>query len=160
MANGRLEKLVAELATEFTTGDRRRRFTVAELVEEVQQRFPDVIEEETSRLVFNALSQAARRIVKALSSDEDEPEQLSLPDLHLPSTIAVRSEDGDTIYVPTQIATWEELLAGKVEREHNVDAAQRKLDFYNTALQRLAPLMENDPDCTVEDALRREGEGR
>lgn len=78
--------------------------------------------------------------------------------LKLPSAIAVRKGDG-IYYVRADLATWDELMAGLNEREQNIVRAVVKRDQYQEAVDRLRAYMENDPTCTVADALRREKSG-
>jgi len=152
MADNRIEKLIAEIARELL--DEQHRVRPEDIVAQARERHPEIIREDAQRLIENAMRSAARRILKALTEDEDEPEQLYLEGLDLPSVIAVVGDE-DTYYVDTREATWDELLAGEQARADNVAAAERKLKVYREAEEILRPYMATNPKLTVEKAYRR-----
>lgn len=119
-------------------------------------RYGDVFAESAERLVWSAARRIAKDVMRDLAEDEDNGGQQRLPGIHLPSAIAVPQQDGTFRYVLAEKATWEVLVAGRALRTANVARAQAKLDLYDETLDRLRPIMANDPTCTVADALRRE----
>jgi hypothetical protein len=68
----------------------------------------------------------------------------------LPPVITVRSKGSPTYHVCSDDATWVELRAGVAGRHE--DALAR----YLRVLDRLRPLMEDEPELTVAEALARE----
>ena len=102
-------------------------------------------------------TKAARRIVKDVLrrlGEDDSVEELTLPDMPLPSVIYVEPPVGEPYYRRTDLATWAEVQAGLAERERNVDRARQKLQQYRTGMKALAPLMADQPTLTVGDAVR------
>lgn len=124
--------------------------TVEQVVGCAWRRHADTFAEETERMV----QASARIIVAQLMREytEDDEDQMSLPGLGLPSAICVQSANG-TYYVRADKATWPELLAGRQTRTDNVDAAQKKLDRYDAAVETLRPFMEADDEVTVAKAV-------
>lgn len=115
---------------------------------------PDEFAAEQQRMILAAATRAAKEVLRGLSDEDDPGDEPRLPGLDLPYCIAVPR--GDTfVYVHTEKATWDDLVAGEQIRADNVDRAQRKLDSYRKALRRLQPLMEHRPDLTVAAALAR-----
>lgn len=151
MADNRIGKLIAQVARELL--DEKSRVTVEEIVEETRDRHSDIISENAELLIENSMRAAARRVLKSLAEDEDEPEQLTLHGLTLPTVIVVRAEE-DTYYVDARAATWDEVIAGERERMDNVAAAREKLRLYQQAQNILQPYMEGHPRRTVEAAYK------
>ena len=115
---------------------------------------PDEFAAEQQRMILAAATRAAKEVLRGLS-DEDEPgDEPRLPGLDLPYCIAVPRGDA-FVYVHTEKATWDDLVAGEQVRADNVARAQKKLDAYRKALDTLRPLMENQPTITVAGALAR-----
>lgn len=144
-----LNSVLASCATNLL--ESQREVTPGEVIECARRDYASLFEIERDRLVWLAAARIVKEILRELSNDEEEA-QLNLPELNLPSAIAVRGEGGDYYYVSSRKATWTELLAGREERVHNVQRAQAKLDRYNETLGRLRPLMEPHPARTVQQA--------
>src|SRR5207253_6600704 len=124
-----------------------------QVVFQARQMAGDVFASEQDRLVLQAAERIAKAIMKGLT--ENDNSQLGLPGLTLPSAIAVpQDEEGGYYYVRTDKAHWPELLAGRELRVENVQRAQAKLDAYEESLRLLRPVMEDDVEMTVGDALR------
>lgn len=119
-------------------------------------RYGEVFTEAADRLVWNAARRIAKDVMRDLAEDDEDRDQQRLPGIRLPSAIAVPQGDGSYRYVLAEKATWDVLVAGRAVRTANVSRAQAKLDLYDEAVDLLRPFMENDPSCTVADALRRE----
>ena len=97
-------------------------------------------------------SAISKELLRGMGETE---EQVALPGLGLPAAIAIRREDKSVYYVRSDKARWSELRSGRQEREQHVSASQARLDEYDTALDRLRPIMENDPNITVAEAVRK-----
>jgi hypothetical protein len=110
----------------------------------------DVFEVEQQRLILDAAKRMAKDVLRSLSDDSDAP-QLVLPGLGLPSVIAVPTDEGFA-YVRTDKAVWSQLQAGRSLRNDNVKRAQAKLDEYDRAMEKLAPIMAGNPTITVREA--------
>lgn len=128
--------------------------TIGHLVDCAEIRHPDVFLAARENLVAIAARSAAKKVLRDLSDDEDDPAQAAFPGLELPSAIAVPADDGGFFYIRTDKATWVQLVAGRAVRETNVLRALAKLDTYDDSLDRLRPMMEHDPLMTVADAAR------
>jgi hypothetical protein len=128
----------------------------SDVVECALTRYPGVMAEQRDRLIY----QAAQRIVKDLLRQEAETDddQLQLDGLAFPRAIAVRSL-ADVYYVRCDKAVWREVQAGYDEREHNVVAAIASRDAYEASMERLRPIMADQPDMTVAEALAVERKG-
>lgn len=126
--------------------------TVQQVVACAYRRHGDVFTEATEQMVLASARDIVAALMRDLSSDDEEPQQLALEGLALPSAIAVQSPDG-TYYVRSDKATWPELMAGRAIREQNVTAAQRKLYAYDESCETLRPFMEGS-DRTVAEAAR------
>lgn len=135
------------------------RCTVEDVTERAFALHAEIIDGESKALIYRQIKATVKRILGDLAENEDEPEaQQALPGLKLPSAIAVRKGD-DIYYVRADLAVWDELMAGLNEREQNIVRAVVKRDQYQEAVDRLRVFMEDDPGCTVADALRREKSG-
>lgn len=137
--------------------DERDHVTVDEVARCTLDRYPDAVDDERERLIFEAAQRHAKEALRRLSDEAESSasSQLRLPDLLLPASIAVLGDAGDYYYVRTDKATWVELQAGEAEREKNLARAQERLDEYRRALDRLRPFMQDDPTATVADAIER-----
>lgn len=122
-----------------------------DIVREAVKRWPGEYSDDAQRLAFNAALGEAKRLLKGLQDDGGS--QLRFPGFDLPTAIAIPDGAGGFVYRATAFCNRGELEAGRIVREHNVTAAQEKLDHYDEILERLAPFME-DPDVTVRDAVR------
>jgi hypothetical protein len=129
--------------------------TIEHLVDCAELRHPDAFLAARDKLVAEAARRKAKRVLRDLSEDDDDPAQLAIPGLPLPSAIAVPDKTGAYYYVRTDKATWGEVVAGRDVRDRNLQRAQAKLDNYDDALDALRPLMESDPLITVAAAARR-----
>lgn len=125
--------------------------TVDQVVGCAYRRHGEVFTAATQAMVLAAAREIVAKVMRDLSED-DSPDQLSLPGLDLPSAIAVQHPDG-TYYVRSDKATWEELMAGRQVRVANVSAAQAKLDAYDESCEVLRPHMEGTAR-SVADAAR------
>lgn len=149
-----LDRLITEVAHRLLA---EGRCTVDDVADEAIAEHGDLIDAEAKALVYRQIKSVVRRLLRNLSENEDDPgAQQALPGLKLPTTIAVKREDGVYEYVRADQATWEDLEAGLAEREHNIVHATIKRDQFRAEMDRLRPWMGDDPDCTVADALRRE----
>lgn len=128
--------------------------TIEHLVDCAELRHPDAFLAARERLVAEAARRMAKKVLRDLSEDDEDPAQLTLPGLPLPSALAVPDKSGAFYYVRTDKATWAEVVAGREVRDANVQRAQAKLDNYDDALDALRPLMEHDPTMTVAQAAR------
>ena len=125
--------------------------TVDKVVACAWQQHGEAFDEARDIMVMQAARNIVAKLMRDLSTDDEQP---SLPGMSgLPSAICVPAESG-TYYVRQDKARLHELEMGRAVRVGNVDAAQRKLDLYDTALRSLRPYMETDPEMTVADALR------
>lgn len=126
-----------------------------DLLDQFIDRYPDEFLEEGDRLARQGLLRKIKDALKKLSDDVDTGQQ-ALPGLGLPRVIAVpEGETGEFYYRDTRLASREELLAGRVTRIRNIQAAQLKLDEYDDALAALDPYMgESQP---VQGWLRAQG---
>lgn len=126
--------------------------TVDQIVTCAYRNHPDVFAEHADRMMM----QSARTLVASMMRElvEDDDDQLVLTGLGLPSAICVQAANG-TYYVRSDKATWVELCAGRGLRSDNVEAAQRKLDRYDQAVDALRAVMESDHSCTVAEAVAR-----
>lgn len=112
-----------------------------DLLDTFIDRFPDEFLEEADRLARKGLLRQIKEALKKLSDDVDTGQQ-ALPGLGLPRVIAVpEGETGEFYYRDTRLASRDELLAGRVTRVRNIEAAQLKLDEYDDALAALDPYM-------------------
>lgn len=113
----------------------------------------DLIESHQEWLVYDAAKKAAKYALTRRTEEAADDTQLSLPGLHLPAAIAIPLDDGTYKHVASHKATWQHLSAGRDERVKNVVRAQERLDEYERVMERLAPLMSDDPSMTVGTAV-------
>jgi hypothetical protein len=136
----------------------RGRCTITEMVEEAKSLYPEVFAQEQARLIDREARRQAKALMReALDADIDEPVQQEfpfsvLPGFRPPAAIAVRDDDGNYRYVRFACATWEELVAGLQEREHNVTRAELRQQDFALKLDRLRPYMSGSPHITVAEA--------
>lgn len=143
----RLSQIVTE-AVDRKLGEGR--VTAGDIAMYAQREYADVLHDESSRLMREALHRLIKRELSQ-RTDGDEGEQ-PLPGLGLPSAIYVPgSED---YYVRADAATWGELVAGRRVRVDNITHAERRLTQYDDALDRLRPYMAAAPERSVAEALR------
>ena len=127
--------------------------TVEQVVGCAYRRHGDAFAEHAEQMILSMARTIVGKLMRDLADNDDE--QMEFPGFGgLPSAIAVQTPEG-TYYVRADKATWSELLAGRQVRADNVEAAQRKLDDYDETLDVLRPHMEDRPDLTVADAVRR-----
>lgn len=126
-----------------------------ELLDRFIDRFPDEFLDYSDYLARRGLLEKIKRALKKLS-DEAGSGQQALPGLGMPRVIAIpEGETGDFYYRDTRLASWDELLAGRVVRVRNIEAAQVRLDEYDDGIAALAPF-KNDP-YPVQGWLRAQG---
>lgn len=146
----RISHLVTACVEDTVRGSR---CTVEDVVRCVYQRHGDAVDEHGAYLAHHAVAEIVRKSLRRMSN-EGEAEQLSLPGVSLPATIAVLDEEsGQYEYVDAHVATWRDLESGRHERLRNVAAAQARLDEYDAALRELRPHMEGTTR-SVAEALR------
>lgn len=145
-----VRSILRDCATDLL--DTEPNVTVDQVVGCAYRRHGDEFAQASQQMVLAAARDIVAKLMRDLT-DDDSPDQLSLPGLELPSAIAVQHPDG-TYYVRSDKATWVELIAGRNLREANVSAAQAKLDAYDESLDLLRPHMEGT-ERTVADAARR-----
>lgn len=145
-----VRSILRDCATDLL--DTEPNVTVDQVVGCAYRRHGDEFAQASQQMVLAAARDIVAKLMRDLT-DDDSPDQLSLPGLELPSAIAVQHPDG-TYYVRSDKATWIELIAGRNLREANVSAAQAKLDAYDESLDLLRPHMEGT-ERTVADAARR-----
>lgn len=137
------------------------RCEIDDVVERAYEVHGELIDIETKELLYKQVKRIVTSILKRMSEDEDEQgDDQALPGLKMPSTIAVRREDGSYYYVRTDQAVWTEVEAGLKEREDNIVRATVKRDQYRAGMDRLRPYMANNEAVTVAEALRRERDNR
>lgn len=95
-----------------------------------------------------------KRFFDNLANDEEHSDQLQLPGLELPSYIAVPVDGRAYKYVPTHYATLADLEAGLEIRNRNANAAIEKRDRYAASVDKLRPIMKDNPAMTAEEAFR------
>ncbi|MDR3080221.1 MAG: hypothetical protein LBV60_04705 [Streptomyces sp.] len=79
--------------------------------------------------------------------------RVRFPGYELPAEIAVRDEEGDYAYVPSHLACWDDIEAGHRVRVRALRRAEERLLAYEVTMDRLRPLMEPNPERTVEEAV-------
>lgn len=132
------------------------RFDAGDVVLAVRLRYPELVEQESHRLVDKAILAATKRWLRgATATDEDE----TLPGLAIPRAISVPkpNKPGDYYYAPAAHATWTELVLHGQILQQNVDHAEAALDAYEAELERVQPLMESDAGLTYGEAVERIG---
>jgi hypothetical protein len=142
--------------------DRQHRVWPREVVAHARNLHAELFELERERLVMQAAERIAKQVMKDLTEDDDDGRspsacQLVLLDLALPTAIALPDEEGagdGFVYVRADKATWSELVAGGEIRDRNVERAQAKRDAYWESVDYLRPIMEQQPELTVAEALR------
>jgi len=129
--------------------EEQREVDIPSVVRTVMDTYPDLVAQESERLICQAL----RRELNELARKETEDGcQLEL--FGFPSVIAVPQEGDGYHYMQTTKARWEELLSGKQVREDNVRRALLKLDTYRNALDHVRPVMEST-QLTFAEAYRK-----
>lgn len=142
--------------------DRQHRVWPREVVVHARHLHAELFQLERERLIMQAAERIAKQVMKDLTEDDDHGRspsacQLVLLDLALPTAIALPEEEGTGegfVYVRTDKATWSDLLAGGEIRDLNVERAQAKRDAYWESVDYLRPVMEQQPNLTVAEALR------
>lgn len=104
---------------------------------QVMADYPDLVANESDRLVFTAILKEIKQIAR---DEAEQSSQLSL--FGFPSVIAIPVPDDGFHYMQAAKAQWVDLTAGAQIRADNVRRAQAKLDTYNGALDRVRPVME------------------
>jgi hypothetical protein len=106
-----------------------------------------IVDEHAHRLVRDAVR---KEIVRRTNERPEDSGQMSLfPGL--PAAIRVAEND----FRPRDRATWADLQAGRQERVENIANAEKALALYDDDLERLRPYMEDAPEATVADAIKR-----
>lgn len=91
----------------------------------------------------------------ALGQQKSGVDSLGLPKV----LICGPPHEWDTEYIPTPAATWRQLVGALTEAERKGRDGADITNALRAAAERLRPVMEKDPECTIEDALIREGSG-
>lgn len=128
---------------------------IDEVVAEAIATHADLFAAEGDRLARKAADRIVKDVMRRLGEDDDTDET-RLPGLSLPSVIYVDPGDAEPYYRRTDLATWAEIEAGLAERQRNAERAQARIDRYLDGMDRLRPIMADDPAVTVGEALRRE----
>jgi hypothetical protein len=106
-----------------------------------------LIEEHAHHLVHKAVRDEILR--RTHERPEDSGQMSLFPGL--PAAIRVAEND----FRPRDRATWADLQAGRQERVENIANAEKALALYDDDLERLRPYMEDAPEATVADAIKR-----
>lgn len=146
----RLSQIVTESVTRKLNEGRT---TAGDIAMYAQREYADVLDDESPRLVREALHRLIKRELSQ-RADDDNKEQ-SLPGLGMPAAIYV---PGEEYYVCWEAATWDELCAHRVVLANNITHAQRRFAEYEDTLDRLRPYMEGTSRSAAE-ALRAIQEG-
>lgn len=147
----KIHAVLRECATDLL--DTEDHVTVDQVVGCAWRRHGESFAEAQEQMVMVAARTIVRDLLRKMAEDDADNAQGSLFG-GLPAAIAVPTPDG-TFYVRADKATWPHLLAGRGVRADNVDAARTKLAAYDETLESLRPLMENDHDLSVAEAVRR-----
>jgi hypothetical protein len=124
--------------------------TARDIVTDAKNNNLEYFREQAEQDQFNMWVRTLGDILRQQTQNEVE---LAMPDVTLPTRIAVPQKDGDTIYVLTENAKWEDLQAGKRIRDANEQATSKKNRRYDKSLRKLQPHMENSPDRTVGEVV-------
>ncbi len=123
---------------------------VDHMITVARTRHSDLFATESERLLMQAL----RREFKSLLDDMSKTsEQLVIPGINLPAALAL-PRDGKVKYKRIDKANWSDLVLGRAVRYQHIVASQASLDEYDRSMEHLAPIMKQDPDILVGDAIR------
>lgn len=90
--------------------------------------------------------------MEALGREKHRLAELGLPDV----LICGPPHEWDTEYLPAGVATWRHLTAATAEAERKGRDGEEVTEALRRASERLRPYMEDDPGCSIEEALLRE----
>ncbi len=120
---------------------------ISDLADAVIQDNADLVDDLSRSLARSQVMKLIRELARAES--ENEGGQLSL--LGFPVVLAVPAAD-DYIYMRATQANWQNLIDARTVRAENVARAQRKLDIYDEALDKVRPILEGT-QLTLSDAI-------
>lgn len=127
------------------------RVTLNEAVTTFIGRYEALVLEHANDLALCDIRTRFKRIFRTW--EEKENGQPELPGLQFPMAIIITPPSGESYWVNTAKAVWDELLAGLAVREANITAAVKRRDDYLDSVDRVRPWMEHHPARTVEEAL-------
>lgn len=138
-------------------------YTTREVVNMIQERYPERLQSFQDRLIYDALAQLVRQVNKTPLPEHNGQAYLFLPrDVakRLPQAISIVTEDEDggaQVWIPTGSATFRELEIHIGLLEISIAHDQKKLEAMVALRNGLAPVMEgereNEPIGPVAEAL-------
>lgn len=143
----KLRAIVGEIIQELR---QQGRFSTKALVEEVIDRYPQLVEETKDQLVKEALASWARKHLKSEDAELKSPQftlPIELAGLKLPSAISVRHDEEDEeapLWTPIEDATFDDLEINVEMLQNQVSADMRKLKNLRQLHRYLAPLMADE----------------
>lgn len=146
-----LATLVFDTAVAVLTASTDPHVDIEEVVGAVYADHPERVIEEKERLALVAIRRMAKDALARLANNDEDDGQQGILSLGLPQAIAIKTGDGYR-YVLSSRANWDDLRAGRSQRETNIDRAREALLRYDRALDRLAPVMAASPQLTVAEA--------
>lgn len=138
-----------------------QRVTTSQIVAEVRNIAPDLVDEVKDRLIDAALSSMANQQLKRASKNEREEMEVTLfgnrePGLSIPKSIALPSPEGarEMIWVATTNATVAELDQYLGFLSKGIKADQRKYQQVRTFRDRVMEVADtDDPDVPIREML-------
>lgn len=134
-----------------TAIESREEFSVLAIVRQIRDSCPEIIKRDAPFIVDKFIEGLVKREMAKRPSavSEDQPLLINFPQI-----LSVQDGEGNPWCVPAIAAKWRHIMQALEARDENVANVTRARDRLKAAARELRPLMEKNPEMTVEEAMR------
>lgn len=147
----RISTAVKEAITELNEKDD---ISLDEIVELAEEKLGDGAELHMRELLHAALKRKAGEMVRSFQNNSADDRQLELLGALSKKRCALRQRNGEFIYRKFLNMSWSDLVSVHEKKKNHVHHAQEEIGSFKSKMDQLAPVMENSPNVTVEEAIR------